>query len=107
MIQFTYRGTSDHLVLVGVDGRGSVVAYYPDEGERPVSVIPGERHVLDGSILLDDAPGPELFLAYFGEAPVSDVVELVRDEFQNGGVQAVVALDAGRADIALLVLDKE
>lgn len=107
MIQFTYRGSSDQLVLVGVDGRGGVVAYYPDAGEEPVRVIPGERHVLDGSILLDDAPGPEVFVAYFGEARVSDVKSLIRDEFQRGGVEAVVALDARREDIALLVLEKE
>lgn len=107
MIQFTYRSWSDQLVLVGVDGRGGVVAYFPDEGDSPVRVIPGERHVLDGSILLDDAPGPELFVAYFGEARVSDVKTLVRDEFQAGGIDAVVALDARRPDIALLVLDKE
>lgn len=107
MLQFSYRGSSDQLVLVGVDGRGTVVAYYPDEGESPVRVIPGERHVLDGSILLDDAPGPEIFVAYFGETRVSDVKELVRSEFRAGGIDAVVALDVGRPDIALLVLDKE
>ena len=107
MIQFTYRGSSDQLVLVGVDGSGAVIAYYPDEGDVPVSVIPGERHLLEGSILLDDAPGPEVFVAYFGEARVSEVKTLVSDEFIAGGVAAVRALDVARPDIAILVLDKE
>lgn len=106
-IRFDYTaGTAGSVVLVGVDGTGTVQTYWPEIGETPVSIAPGQG-VLEGSILLDDAPGPEVFVASFSGESSGVVAREVRAAYASGGVSAVLALDAERADIAVLVLDKE
>lgn len=107
-VQFTYHpGAYNRLVVVGVDGSGTAQVYFPDEGERAMPVVPGERHVLEGSIMLDDAPGPEIFVAFFdGKAPTEAARE-VRLAWNAGGAAALAALDQERDDVAILVLDKE
>ncbi len=107
-VQFTYHPAGfNQLVIVGIDGNGTAQVYFPDEDEAPLTVTPGERHVLEGSILLDDAPGPEIFVGFFdGTEPEAAAREL-RLAWNAGGLKAIEALDAERADVAILVLDKE
>jgi hypothetical protein len=106
-VQFTYRAPYASVVLLSVDGLGRLTVYYPEAGERGVAIVPGERHVLDGSILLDDAPGPEVFLAFFGEAwTVSRARDTVEDTLGSEGVAGLAAL-AEDPTIAALPLEKE
>ena len=75
-IQFTYTsGPLNHLVLVGVDGNGVISRYYPDAGTHSQSVVPGSEMILEDSLVLDDAPGPEVFVAVFSDEPV-EVLEV-------------------------------
>lgn len=107
-LQFVYQpGASNSVVIVGVDGSGSVQTYWPDDGDAPVLVVPGEEHVLEGSILLDGAAGPEIFVAGFGAESAESIAEEVRAAFAAGGVDAVVALEAAHPGVAVLVLEKE
>lgn len=110
-IQFTYRsGDADHMVLVGVDGTGRFEQFYPDEGASSVAVVPGERHVLDGSILLDDAPGPEVFIAFFGDETELDVgraLDRAEAAWKDDGADGLAALAENDANVAVLVLEKE
>ncbi len=110
-LQFTYRsGDADHMVLIGVDGTGRFEQFYPDEGSAAVAVVPGERHVLEGSILLDDAPGPEVFVAFFGDETEVDVgraLDRAERAWRADGADGLVALAAEDADVAVLVLEKE
>ena len=92
-VQFTYR--ADHhetMVLIGVDGDGVYTVFYPDDGEDPVRVLPTGRRVLEGSIELDDAPGPESFVAVFGPGSVEAAMELVSETYETGGHEALHAL---------------
>ncbi|MCB9759255.1 MAG: hypothetical protein H6739_05405 [Alphaproteobacteria bacterium] len=92
-IQFTYRADGlDSLVLLSVDGEGTLSVFYPAQGDIPVSIIPGDRHVLQGSIVLDDAPGPELFVGVFSPSSVDEARALVEDAWAKGGADAVEAL---------------
>lgn len=106
-LQFAFHpGAYGTVVLVGVDGTGTVQTYWPDDGGAPLAATPGERQLLDGSIQLDDAPGPEVFVAGFaGQAPAALAAE-VGDAWEAGGVEAIVALDEARPDLAILVLEK-
>ncbi|GDX79686.1 hypothetical protein LBMAG42_14970 [Deltaproteobacteria bacterium] len=107
-LQFVYQpGANNSVVIVGVDGSGSVQTYWPDEGDAPVLVVPGEAHLLEGSILLDGAEGPEVFVAGFGVESAEAVAEEVRAAFASGGVEAVVALEEAHPGLAVLVLEKE
>ena len=106
-VQFTYRTAADRLVLLSVDAEGVVSVFWPAHGEEPVEVVPGERHVLDGSVVLDDAPSPEVFVGFFGDWTVDRARARAEDAFAEGGVDAVDALgDADDADIATVSLEK-
>lgn len=105
-VRFRYGSAgATSLVLVGVDATGTVQTYWPDEGEAPVAIEPGD-HVLSGSVQLDDAPGPEVFVAAFDGASARELAELVATTFEAGGVEALQELDEARADLAILVLEK-
>jgi len=67
------------LVVVGRDGTGAVSTWYDADGWS-VPIRPGTRRLLDGSVVLDAAPGPELVVACFSREPVrtGEVVEAVR-----------------------------
>ncbi len=97
-IQFAYTsGPLNNLVLVGVDGRGVISRYYPDEGGLSLEVVPGSEVVLEDSLVLDDAPGPEVFVAVFSDRSL-DVLAVERaahDALVRGGddPRAVLGLD--------------
>lgn len=105
-IRFHYgSGGAETLVLVGVDATGTVQTYWPEEGDAPFPILPGD-HLLAGSVQLDNAPGPEIFVAAFDGRTADLVAELVAAAWTEGGVEAVVELDELRSDVAVLVLDK-
>jgi len=58
-----------HLVVVSLDSRGAVTAFYDDVG-RSLPVDAGVARVLDGSVILDDALGPERVVGCFSTEPV-------------------------------------
>ena len=106
-IQFTYRAPGlDTLVLLSIDGSGTLTVFHPNQGDTPLSIIPGEKHVLDGSIILDDAPGPEVFVAVFGPGSVEEATELANDAFDAGSHDAVEALDTTDPAIATVRINK-
>lgn len=93
-IQFTYRAPlQQSIVLLGVDGTGSSAQYWPEEGDIPLN-IPSENglQLLSGSLELDSAPGPEVFVAVFGAGSVSEALEMVNEAYESGGHPAVQAL---------------
>ena len=114
-VQFTYRTSADHLVLLSVDADGVVSVFWPAPGhgastDRGVDVVPGERHVLDGSVILDDAPSPEVFVGFFGDWTVDAARARASGAYASGGIEAVIDLGGGGAegdgDIAVLPLEK-
>ncbi len=106
-IQFTYHAaTYDSIVLLSLDGRGQLTVFYPETGEEPQPVIPGETHVLEGSIRLDDAPGPETFIAFYGVDSVSEARERAQGAWKEEGIAGLRALAAQSPDVALLVLER-
>ncbi|MCK6525190.1 DUF4384 domain-containing protein [Myxococcota bacterium] len=107
LLQFTYRAAGhERLVLLSIDGEGRVTVFYPSAGDTPLAVVPGERHVLDGSIALDDAPGPELFVAVFGPSGVEEARELVEGAWSRGGAAAVSALKETDPAIDVVLVQK-
>jgi hypothetical protein len=62
-----------YLLVASVDGGGGVTIYYPYNGEHSASVD-GDRFELAGSIVLDDAPGPERIYAILSDHPVAAAV---------------------------------
>lgn len=107
-LQFSYlAGGYTELILLSIDGTGSVSSWYPAEGEEGVPVTPGGRHVLEGSIVLDEAPGPEVFLAFFGEWSRGEAESEARAYWDRGGVDALRGLAEEDPTIVALALRKE
>lgn len=106
-LQFTYRTPHSRLVLLSVDGDGHFTLFYPEAGEAGVPVTPGDRHVLDGSLILDDAPGPEVFLGFFGDDwTVSRARDAALRAWEAGGTDALVRL-ADDPTVSALALERE
>ncbi len=104
-VQFTtHAGSHDRLVLLSMDGRGQLTVFYPETGEQPEAVIPGETHVLPGSIRLDDAPGPEIFVAFYGVDSVREAKERALWAWKEEGIAGLRELADEDPDVAILVL---
>jgi hypothetical protein len=106
-VQFSYRTVGwDSLVVLSLDGRGELNLYYPARGDVPVEVVPGERRMLDGSIILDDAPDFELVLAYFGPDSVAEVMDEVQAIHEEEGREGLLLLASDYPDVDAILLRK-
>lgn len=107
-IQFLYHAAGHPFVIVvEVDGAGVVTALQP--GERPESwpVQSSGTHVLPGSIILDEAVGPERVFAVFSNAPlpVETVLEAVKAAVKAAGGDPRKVEALGLDGTVLAVLD--
>ncbi len=60
-----------HVLVASVDGDGQVTVYYPPGGKESGLVGEGRKVELPGSIVLDDARGPERIFALFSKEPIA------------------------------------
>jgi hypothetical protein len=91
----------DHrgVVVLSVDGNGTVSTFWPEAGERP-EPLPFDGEVpLPGTVILDGAPGPEVFVAVF-DAPVSEARAELERRYREGGPDAVLAWAEAEAGVA-------
>ena len=101
-LQFTYQsGDSHQLVLLSIDNSGKIRRCYPTSGEIPVEVIPGELHILDGSIPLPDSPGTLTFLGFFAVDSVQEAENLSREHAAE-----IQKFADSRPDVAILTLER-
>lgn len=101
-LQFTWAGDAHTIVLMGIDGTGSLTVHWPEHGDRPVPLDPDGSELLDGSLLLDDAPGPEAFVAVFDAPSVSEA----RGRVAGVPIEALPAHFNHQDDVAVIVLTK-
>jgi hypothetical protein len=96
-----------YLLIASIDGAGRASIYYPYGGAASAP-IRGSRVEIDGSIVLDDAPGAERIYALLSDEPLDAgrIEELLR-AIGAGGVAAIRAastLDVPvRRQLSLLV----
>jgi hypothetical protein len=83
-----------HVLVASIDGSGHVTIYVPYDGTHSAEIEPEGRSELPGSIVLDDAAGPERVVAVFSMAPIAaaDVEAELRKRFAGGPDQLRVAL---------------
>ena len=62
------------ILIASVDGRGHPSVYYPPQGEASARIERPGKWELPGSIVLDDAPGPERIFAFFSATPIDSAV---------------------------------
>ncbi len=74
----------DHVVLLSVDGEGHTTVLWP-EGDALFEPLRGSGQVpLPGTLTLDDAPGPETFLAVY-DTPAPDALARARVVHEREG----------------------
>jgi hypothetical protein len=71
-IQFRYRAVGHrYLFVFSIDARGTVSPLYPDDQGKSIEIRPDGLQTLHGSVILDDAKGPERVFAVFSDEPLS------------------------------------
>ncbi len=107
-LRFATRADGHETVVVlSVDGGGTVSLFYPElSDEPPVAVEPHERMLLQDAIRLDDAVGPESFVAIFSPADTPAAMTLVREAYEHGGHPALAELARADPGVALLTVEK-
>ncbi len=90
-LQFKITTTRTHLALLGVDGTGTVSRYVPVGGDVSADFVPGNARPLSDALVLDDAPGPEVFVAFLSDEPllVEDLERALHDLLDARGAAAV------------------
>lgn len=98
-IQFRYNaGGHRYLIIASLDGRGLLSPLYPDTPTQSIQVRSNGLHVLDGSVILDDAVGPERIFALFSDAPIQ-FQELQAALHKHPNAKNVERLDLKRDDV--------
>jgi hypothetical protein len=97
-----------HYIQVGsVDGTGNYAPFYPPADDGLSVALPAPGVPLEGSIRLDDAPGPERLLVVLSVAPLS-----ARDVARTALAHAAAAdpidrIGAAKVATAWIVLPKQ
>jgi hypothetical protein len=104
-------GELEYLIVASVDGVGKVSVYHPFDGDHSAPIRRGARVELPGSVVLDDAPGPERIYALFSPRPLAArEVHARLAPIAAGGadaIRAATAVDvAGIAAQATVVVEK-
>jgi hypothetical protein len=69
-LRFSYSATTNgYLAILGRDGAGQAMTFHPYGQREPARVEAGEGGWLAGSVVLDEAPGPERLTALFATEP--------------------------------------
>jgi hypothetical protein len=93
--------TGGFVSIFSVDGRGKVSPFYPasdpSTAAAPLELEEKGRHVLPGSIILDDAPGPESIVAVFARRTFSrkEVHRRAKQQIQKSEARRLRARDLG------------
>jgi hypothetical protein len=73
-----------------VDGGGRAHAYYPFGQWQSVPVLPHIRFEVPGSLVLDNAPGPERIFAVVSSRPLdADTIRPILEALARRGPQAI------------------
>lgn len=108
-VQFAYSadGQGDTMVLLSIDGEGTLTVFWPAEGDIPEPVHPDGKALLEDSIELDGARGPEAFVVIFGTQTVQEAARLAEDIYETGGVSGLTRLASRDPAVDVVVIDKE
>lgn len=81
-----------YLLVASVDGTGAASVYFPFDGAQSAPLASAPRQELPGSVVLDEAPGPERIFALFSRHPLDGAaVRRLLLAVGAGGAEAIRA----------------
>jgi len=84
-LRFAFAAPKDgHLLILDLDGTGKASVFVPYGGSTSRPVPAGDRELMPGSVVLDDAPGPEWIVSVFSPKPLEAAPLLAALEAQSG-----------------------
>ena len=92
-------GKHQGVVLLSVDGTGMISVFFPGDGLQPEPLQGAGEFELPGTVMLDGAPGPEVFVAVFDQR-ADHAKALVRQTYWAEGHAGLRRLGE-RADVAV------
>lgn len=98
----------DHegVVLLSIDGTGTLTVFFPAEGDAPVPLPPnGPRTPLPTTVVLDGAPGPEVFVAVFDHS-VAEAEAYAAERYREGGADGLLAWADERDDVDAVEVER-
>ncbi len=107
-LRFAYEAPeSGHLLVLELDGRGMASVFHPFGGGASVPLPAGQREFLPGSVVLDDAPGPEWIFAVFSPRPLDAAPLLAQLREQAGRAEPTLSCPDCRVNALRLQKTKE
>lgn len=105
-LRFAYESPeAGHLLVLELDGRGAASVFYPYGSATSAPIAAGQREFLPGSVVLDDAPGPEWLLAVFSPRPFEAAPLLEALRAQAGRPEPTISCEGCR--VSMLRLQKQ
>jgi len=93
------------VVVLSVDGNGAVSVFYPESGSEPLPLTESGVMALPGSVILDNAPGPEIFFAVF-DSPIAQARDDATGAWQSGGMEGLIDWIENDADVAGVAVER-
>ncbi len=91
-LRFAYESTeAGHLLVLELDGRGMASVFHPFNGTGSAPLPAQQRDFLPGSVVLDDAPGPEWLFALVSPRPLEAAPLLAQLREQAGRAEPKLA----------------
>jgi hypothetical protein len=91
-LRFAYEAPeAGHLLVLELDGRGVASVFHPFGGMASAPLSAQQRDFLPGSVVLDDAPGPEWLFAVFSPRPLDAAPLLAQLREQAGRAQPTLS----------------
>lgn len=93
------------VVLLSVDGDGQVSVFWPEAGDAPEPLRGDGVVPLPGSLTLDGATGPEVFLAVFDRSPAEARAQAA-SAWQSGGSEGLVGWARSADHVDAVVVER-
>ncbi len=88
VIGFQVSSSANSVVIYSVDGNGNFTLFYPEKGDSQ-PLVGGVGEALPGTVTLDSAMGPEIFVAFFNVS-VTEARRALDVLHEKGGNQAII-----------------
>ncbi len=104
-LRFSFTPPADgYLAVLNLDGSEQVSVFFPEGGTRSAPVKRDGAPLLEGTVTLDDAPGPEWMIAVFRTEPFD--IQWIADQLRGQSKRGSIGLDCPGCRIEMVRVQK-